>query len=75
MTNIDDTLGLMFLIQSSENNSETLKQRIDVFLGNFYFFLKNVSNFEINKIKNSIIKSKLQKPITMNNEANKIFNI
>ena len=75
MTNIDDTLGLMFLIQSNDKNSETLKQSVDVFLGNFYFFLKDISNFEINKVKKSIISSKLQKTITINAEANRIFNI
>jgi len=72
---LENTLGLILLIQSSSNKSEDLEKRINVFIENFYSFLKDLSNLEINKMKTSIINKKLHKTNSINNEASRLYSI
>jgi len=75
MTMLENTMGLMFLIQSNEKDSETLVQRMNNFLGNFYFILKNLTSSEIYQIKKSILNKKLTKTTSFDSEARRLFNI
>ena len=57
MTVFKKTLGLIFIIQSGEYNTETLEQRMEAFLEKFYSSLKNLTDQELNKIKKSVLLS------------------
>ena len=61
MSVLEKTLGLVFIIQSGEYNTETLEQRIGVFLEKFNDSLRGMTDAELNRIKKSVLNSKLQK--------------
>ena len=75
MTVLKKTLGLIFIIQSGEYNTETLEQRMEAFLEKFYSSLKNLTDQELNKIKKSVLHSKLQKSTSVTGEAGRLFTI
>jgi insulysin len=75
MTVLKKTLGLIFIIQSGEYNTETLEQRMEDFLEKFYSSLKNLTDQELNKIKKSVLHSKLQKSTSVTGEAGRLFTI
>ena len=75
MTVLKKTLGLIFIIQSGEYNTETLEQRMEAFLEKFYSSLKNLTDQELNKIKKSVLHSKLQKSTSVTGEADRLFTI
>jgi len=72
---IGKTLGLILLIQSGEYNPSTLIQRTNDFIEKFYKSLMNISDFEIKKIKKSILNKKLRKTNSIRNEAIRLFQI
>ena len=55
--------------------NEQLEGKIDAFIENFYSYLKNLTNFEIDEIKKALINKKLQKTNSINNEANRLYTI
>mgnify|MGYP003723025769 FL=1 len=73
MTVLEKTLGLIFIIQSGEYNTEILEQRMDAFLEKFYLSLKELPDLELNKIKKSVLHSKLQKTTSVTSEAGRLF--
>ena len=75
MTVLKKTLGLIFIIQSGEYNTETLEQRMEAFLEKFYSSLKNLTDQELKKIKKSVLHSKLQKSTSVTGEAGRLFTI
>ncbi|HBL55196.1 MAG TPA: hypothetical protein DDZ36_04715, partial [Deltaproteobacteria bacterium] len=75
MTVMEKTLGLIFIIQSGEYNTEILEQRMDAFLEKFYHSLKELPDSELNKIKKSVLHSKLQKTTSVSSEAGRLFTI
>ena len=75
MTVLKKTLGLIFIIQSGEYNTETLEKRIEVFLENFYSSLNKITDHELNKIKKSVLHSILQKSTSLTGEAGRLFEI
>ena len=60
MTILEKTLGLIFIIQSGEYNVEILEKRMEAFLEKFYKSLDNLTDEELDKIKKSVLHSKLQ---------------
>jgi len=72
---LENTLGIIFLIQSSRYNSDTLEKRINEFVENFYLYLNDITHFEIDEIKKSIINKKLQKTNSIKNETSRLYNI
>jgi insulysin len=75
MTVMEKTLGLIFIIQSGEYNTETLEQRMDAFLEKFNDSLKELPNTELNNIKKSVLNSKLQKTTSFTAEAGRLFTL
>jgi secreted Zn-dependent insulinase-like peptidase len=75
MTVLEKTLGLIFIIQSGEYNTETLEQRMDAFLEKFNDSLKKLPAAELNKIKRSVLNSKLQKTTSVTAEAARLFTL
>ena len=75
MSVLEKTLGLVFIIQSGEYNSETLEQRIGVFLEKFNDSLRGMTDAELNRIKKSVLNSKLQKTNSVTAEAGRLFNL
>ncbi|MED5241554.1 MAG: insulinase family protein [SAR324 cluster bacterium] len=75
MSVLEKTLGLVFIIQSGEYNSETLEQRIGVFLEKFNDSLRGMTDSELNRIKKSVLNSKLQKTNSVTAEAVRLFNL
>ena len=73
MTVMEKTLGLIFIIQSGEYNTETLEQRMDAFLEKFNDYLKELPYTELNHIKKSVLNSKLQKTTSVTAEAGRLF--
>jgi secreted Zn-dependent insulinase-like peptidase len=75
MTVLEKTLGLIFIIQSGEYNTETLEQRMDAFLEKFNDSLKKLPAAELNKIKRSVLNSKLHKTTSVTAEAARLFTL
>ncbi|MEC9361289.1 MAG: insulinase family protein [SAR324 cluster bacterium] len=75
MTVLEKTLGLIFIIQSGEYNTEILEQRMGAFLEKFNDYLKELPDAELNKIKKSVLNSKLQKTNSVTAEAVRLFTI
>jgi len=75
MTVMEKTLGLIFIIQSGEYNTEMLEQRMDAFLEKFNDSLKELTDTELNNIKKSVLNSKLQKTTSVTAEAGRLFTL
>ena len=75
MTVMEETLGLIFIIQSGDYNTETLEKRMDAFLKKFNDSLNELSEKEFNNIKKSVLNSKLQKTTSITAEAGRLFTL
>ena len=75
MTILEKTLGLIFIIQSGEYNVEILEKRMEAFLEKFYKSLDNLTDEELDKIKKSVLHSKLQKSTSVTGEAGRLFTL
>ena len=75
ITLLEKTLSLIFMVQSGEYDVEILEKRIDVFLLKFFKSLNELSEAEFNKIKRSVLNSKLQKSTSVSSEAERLFDI
>ncbi len=75
ITLLETTLGLIFMVQSGEYDTEILERRIDTFLLKFFNSLKELPDTEFSKIKKSVLHSKLLKRNSISGEAERLFSI
>ncbi len=75
ITLLETTLGLIFMVQSGDYDTEILEKRIDAFLSKFFKSLRQLSEAEFSKIKKSVLHSKLLKRTSISSEADRLFSI
>jgi len=75
MTILEKTLGLIFIIQSGDYNVTILEKRMEDFLEKFYKSIENLTVEELDKIKKSVLQSKLQKSTSITGEAGRLFTL
>lgn len=75
MTIMEKTLGMIFIIQSGEYNTEILEERTTAFLEKFFLSLNELSQEELKKTKKSVLHGKLQKTSSLTGEAGRLFNL
>ena len=75
MTELEKTLGMIFMVQSGKYDAVTLEQRIQEFLPGFLNTLAEMPEEELETLKESVINSKLQKSTSLSAEAGRLYNI
>ena len=75
MTELEKTLGMIFMVQSGKYDAVTLEQRIQEFLPGFLNTLTEMPEEELETLKESVINSKLQKSTSLSAEAGRLYNI
>ena len=75
MADKQNTLSLIFIIQSGQFSAEELQQRIEKFLPTFWEEVANLSPEEFRALRQSIINAKLNKTKTIPAETNRIFQL
>ena len=75
MTELEKTLGMIFMVQSGKYDAATLEQRINDFLPGFLNLMAELPEKEMETLKQSVINSKLQKSTSLSGEAGRLYNI
>jgi len=74
-TELEETLGLVFMIQSGRYNPNTLQQRVDAYFPKFLAGLSQVSEAQLDKLKRSVLSGKLRRSTSTSEETSRLFGI
>ena len=74
-TELEETLGLVFMIQSGRYNPNTLQQRVDAYFPKFLAGLSQVSEAQLDKLKRSVLSGKLRRSTSTSEETSRLFSI
>ncbi len=75
MTELEKTLGMIFIVQSGEYDASVLEKQVEAFLQGFYREIADLPDEELETLKRSVINGKLQKTTTLSAEAGRLYSI
>ena len=74
-TELEETLGLVFLLQSGRYDPNTLQQRVDAYLPKFLEGLSQIPEAQLAKLKRSVLGGKLRRSTSISEETSRLFSI
>jgi len=74
-TELEETLGLVFMVQSGRYDPNTLQQRMDTYFPKFLAELSKISEVELEKLKRSVLSGKLRRSASISEETSRLFGI
>ncbi|HIL88329.1 MAG TPA: hypothetical protein EYM25_06425 [Deltaproteobacteria bacterium] len=74
-TELEETLGLVFMIQSGRYDPNALQQRVDAYFPKFLEGLSQIPEAQLDTLKRSVLGGKLRRSTSISEETSRLFSI